>query len=242
MSQIFASFPAKTESTSIPNLFFTQIMPKIEDVAELKTTLHIFWVLYPKRSYPRFVSFNELLADETLMSGIKDKAKSPEQSLRHALDLAVQRGTLLRLTLQKDNQPEEVYFLNTPNDGKAITEIQQGKFPLEGLKLAKEPDTTITHPPDIFILYEQNIGMLTPMIADELREAEKLYPPEWIQSAFKEAVTSNKSNKRSWKYIARILERWAAEGRDNGKSRRYSKKDTDPDKYIRGKYGHLVKR
>lgn len=239
MSQIFAGFSARTESTSIPNLFFTQIMPKIEDMAELKTTLHIFWVLYPKRGYPRFVSFNELLADETLMSGIKDKTRSLEQSLRHALDLAVQRGTLLRLTLQKDNQPEEVYFLNTPNDRKAITEIQQGKFLLEGLKLAKELDTTITHPPDIFTLYEQNIGILTPMIADELREAEKLYPSEWIQSAFKEAVTLNK---RNWKYIARILERWAAEGRDNGKSRRYPKKDTDPDKYIKGKYGHLVKR
>jgi DnaD/phage-associated family protein len=97
----------------------------------------------------------------------------------------------------------------------------------------------IRPPADIFSLYEQNIGMLTPMIAEALQEAEKLYPAEWIESAFKEAVALNK---RSWKYIARILERWAIEGKDDGKSRRDSKKEDDRDKYIRGKYGHMVKR
>ncbi len=239
MSPTFSGFPAKAECTSVPNIFFTQIMPEIEDMNELKTTLHIFRVIYLKRGYPRFATLNELLSDSTLMSGIKDKDKSPTQSLHHALNLAVQRGTILHLTLKKDNQSEEVYFLNTPADRKAMNQIREGKFPLEGLKVAKESTTAITQPPDIFTLYEQNIGMLTPMIADELREAEKLYPPEWIQDAFKEAVTLNK---RNWKYIARILERWATEGKDDGKTRRYSEKATDPNKYIRGKYGHLVKR
>jgi DnaD/phage-associated family protein len=92
---------------------------------------------------------------------------------------------------------------------------------------------------DIFALYEQNIGLLTPMIAEELKEAEKTYPTAWIESAFKEAVSSNK---RSWKYIARILERWLAEGKDDGKPGGHPKKGIDPDKYIKGKYGHLVRR
>jgi DnaD/phage-associated family protein len=91
---------------------------------------------------------------------------------------------------------------------------------------------------NIFALYEQNVGIITPMIAEELKEAEKLYPPEWIEEAFKEAVTLNK---RSWKYIARILERWASEGKDSGEYKRDIEKD-GPDKYVKGKYGHLVKR
>jgi DNA replication protein len=91
---------------------------------------------------------------------------------------------------------------------------------------------------NIFALYEQNIGIITPMIAEELKEADKLYPPRWIEEAFREAVTLNK---RSWKYIARILERWASEGKDSGEYRRDIKKD-GPDKYIKGRYGHLVKR
>ena len=79
--------------------------------------------------------------------------------------------------------------------------------------------------------------MLTPMIAEELREAEKLYPEGWIRDAIKEAVSLNK---RSIRYIVRILERWSAEGKSDGTYRRYSK--TDPDKYIKGKYGHIVRR
>ena len=94
-------------------------------------------------------------------------------------------------------------------------------------------------PSDIFTLYEQNIGMLTPLIADELREAEKQYPETWIKDAIKEAVALNK---RNWRYIARILEHWSTEGKDDGTHRGNLKKNTDPDKYIRGKYGHMVQR
>jgi DnaD/phage-associated family protein len=81
--------------------------------------------------------------------------------------------------------------------------------------------------------------MLTPMIGEELQEAEKLYPADWIERAFREAVSVNK---RSWKYIARILERWAVEGKDNGKLGRDSKKESESGKYVRGRYGHMVKR
>jgi DNA replication protein len=91
---------------------------------------------------------------------------------------------------------------------------------------------------NIFALYEQNIGIITPMIAEELKEAEKIYPRQWIEDAFKEAVALNK---RSWRYIARILERWASEGKDSGEHKRDIEKGS-PDKYVKGKYGHLVKR
>jgi len=56
--------------------------------------------------------------------------------------------------------------------------------------------------------------------------------------AIKEAANQNK---RKWSYISAILERWAAEGRSDGTYRRDTKK-TDPDKYIKGKYGHMVQR
>ena len=46
--------------------------------------------------------------------------------------------------------------------------------------------------PNIFTLYEQNIGLLTPLIADQLRDMEKSYPPDWIDEAFTIAVGRNK--------------------------------------------------
>ena len=67
----------------------------------------------------------------------------------------------------------------------------------------------------MFEMYEQNIGMLSPMIADALLEAEDMYPEDWIEDAIGEAV---EQNKRSWRYISRILERWEHEGRGSRES------------------------
>jgi len=69
----------------------------------------------------------------------------------------------------------------------------------------------------VFQLYEENIGPITPLIAEELKEAEELYPYEWLEEALREAALLNK---RSWRYASRILERWATEGRTREKAGR----------------------
>ncbi len=233
----FSGFPAKMRFTSVPNLFFSSLLPQINDITELKTTLHIFWVLYGKRGYPRFVTGGELQSSASLMSSLKEAAESPGQALHRALEMATRRGTILHLALDRDGAAEDIYFLNTESDRQAVAKIQQGELVLSGLKAGGQADVEAEELPDIFTLYEQNMGMLTPMIAEELREAEKLYPETWVRDAIKEAVTRNK---RKWSYISAILERWSAEGRSDGTYRRDSK--TDPDKYIKGKYGHMVRR
>ena len=234
----FSGFPARMEFTSIPNVFFSCLLPQISNIAELKTTLHIFWSLYHKRGYPRFITYSELLGNASLMSSLKEGAKSPAEVLRNVLEMAIKRGTFLHVVVDRDGTPEDVYFLNTESDSQIVTKIRNGEFRLPGLKAVGQAYIETEEQPDIFTLYEQNIGMLTPMIADELVEAEKLYPEAWIRDAIKEAVNQNK---RKWNYISAILERWSAEGRSNGTYRRDFKK-TDPDKYIRGKYGHMVRR
>ena len=70
-------------------------------------------------------------------------------------------------------------------------------------------------------LYEGHIGVLTPMIADALREAEDTYPPSWIEDAFKIAV---ENNARNWRYVSAILNRWQVEGRDEREDRRDTEK------------------
>ena len=234
----FDGFPAKMQFTSIPNLFFSTLLPQISDITELKTTLHIFEALYRKRGYPRFVTYRELLGNKSLMTSFRQATKPPEEALRQALEMATQRGGILHLTLAKDNGTEDLYFLNTESQRQVVARIQNGEINLSGLK-AEEPTYIETEePPDIFALYEQNIGMLTPLIAEELREAETLYGETWTRDAIKEAVNQRV---HKWSYISAILERWTSEGRSDGTHRGYSKK-TDPDKYIKGKYGHMVRR
>jgi DNA replication protein len=195
----------KTDFISLPDSFFTQVVPKIQDLAELKIMLYVYYLILRKRERPYFVTYKELLSHEII-------AMMGEDIIRQALNSAVEHGAILHSTLDMNGITEDVYSL--PVD-------------------IRQPSTI-----NIFTLYEQNIGIITPMIAEELREADKLYPPRWIEDAFKEAVTLNK---RSWRYIARILERWASEGKDSGEDRRDIKKD-GPDKYIKGRYGHLVQR
>jgi len=206
-------------------------------MAELKTTLHILATLYHKRGYPRFVTYGELLANKSLMSSLRQVAKPADEVLRSALEMAIKRGTILHLALDRDGKDEDIYFLNTESDRQTVDKIKSGELYLPGLK-AERQTYIEEEQPDIYTLYEQNIGMLTPMIAEELREAERLYPETWIKDAIKEAVALNK---RSWRYIAAILERWSTEGKGDGTYRRDFKK-TDPDKYIKGKYGHMVRR
>jgi len=236
----FQGFPSsgRVEFTSIPSVFFSSLLPKISDMAELKTTLHILAMLYRKKGYPRFVGFSELLGNAGLMEGLKEIKGTPEEVLRSALKMAAERGTLINLTLDREGNSEDVYFLNDDSGRKAVAKIERGEFKLKGMKPKEQAYVEAEELPDIFTLYEQNIGMLTPMIADELRDAEKQYPQDWIRDAIREAVLHNK---RSIKYIVKILENWAVEGRSDGTYQRDYKK-TDPDRYIKGKYGHMVRR
>jgi len=234
----FKGFPAKSQFTAVPNAFFSTLLPQISDIAELKTTLHIFQTLYQKRGYPRFTSYRELLANKSLMNSLKEAESPPGEALRNALEAAAKRGTILHLVLDRDSMPEDIYLLNTESDRQTMAKIQSGELKLSGLELKEPALIDAEEPPDIFTLYEQNIGMLTPMIAEELRDALKVYPENWISDAIKEAVSNNK---RKWSYISAILERWTAEGRGDGTYRGDFKK-TDPDKYIKGKYGHIVQR
>jgi DNA replication protein len=234
----FQGFPARTEYVSVPSAFFSRLLPEIDDITELKTTLHIIAALYRKKGYPRFVSFNELLGNAALVGSLKGAEEPPEAALRLALEKAVGRGTVIQLALDKDGKTDDIYILNDESGRQAASRIESGQLKPGGLKAGRKPDIQTEETPDIFTLYEQNIGMLTPMIADELRAAEKLYPPDWLRDAIRESALHNK---RNIKYITKILENWSVEGRSDGTYQRDIKK-TGPDKYFKGKYGHMVRR
>jgi DNA replication protein len=234
----FQGFPTSgMEYTAIPKIFFSSLLPQITDIAELKTTLYIIAVLNVKKGFPRFVSYSELVGNPGLTAGLKSSGGQPEQVLHNALKLAADRGTIIEVPVSRDDKVENIYFLNTETDRQAAGKIKSGEIKLEGFKAVPVmPD--VEPLPDIYTLYEQNVGMLTPLIADELKDAEKQYSANWIRDAIKEAALHNK---RNIKYILKILENWSVEGRSDGTYQRDTKK-TDPDKYIKGKYGHMVQR
>jgi DNA replication protein len=229
----FDGFPVKMTFTPVPNIFINNLLPQIDDIDELKISLYIMEAVYNKKGYPRFVSFDELADNASLIGSLKKTNGSPEDELKNTLKLAIERKTILCLALEKDG---EIYFLNTESDRQAIEKIKSGEIKPIGVKTGVATPVTVAEPVNIFALYEENIGMLTPMIAEELKDIMNLYPEIWIEDAIKEAV---KQNARKLSYITAILERWAKEGRSDGAYRRDSKED-NPGKYTKGQYGHFV--
>jgi DnaD/phage-associated family protein len=232
----FSGFPAgKMRVTSIPTLFFSELLPAIDDMAELKVTLHIFWLLSQKKGHPRYVSVKELSGDGVLLGGLKSLGQGAGESLREGLKRAVARGTLLHVAVEQDGKRDDIYFMNTDQGRQAVEKIRGGQLELGVTVLAAEPPVEVERP-NIFVLYEQNIGLLQPLIAEQLKDAEQTYPGEWIEEAFQIAA---ERNKRKWAYVRAILERWATEGKDDGKGKRDSRKDRR--RYIEGKYAEYIK-
>jgi DnaD/phage-associated family protein len=229
----FAGFPSgKQPYTPVPNLFFTEVLPDIEHLAELKLTLHIFWLLTRKGAQYPCVSGHELVGDQRLLQGLAEPGILPEEALRDALERAVARGTLLRVTTGEGEEPQDWYLVNSAKGRQAVEDLLAGRWsPAE----TQEPVRLEVQRPNIFVLYEQNIGPLTPLLAEELSEAEETYPAGWIEDAFRESV---ELNKRSWRYIVRILERWAAEGREDETSRRGDERDRR--RFIEGDYADYI--
>jgi len=205
----FAGFPAgKLANTPVPNLFFTELLPSVDHLTELKVTLYLFWLIGRKQGALRYARLDELRQDERLLAGLESVEMAGEAALLDALERAVARGVLLHVQVSREGIAEEWYMVNSANGREVLARLQAGDLDLL-TDIAEDVQLQSERPP-IFVLYEQNIGMLTPMITEELREAERRFPRDWIADAFREAVVMNK---RHWKYVLAILERWRVDGR-----------------------------
>ena len=208
--QGFAGFPdGKQRTTLVPNLFFSDLLPVIDDLAELKVTLYAFWALGRREGAVRYLRLSDFMGDSVLLKTMGGSdIQADVDVLLDGIERAVARGTFLQVTVEGADGQMELYFLNTERGRAAVEGISRGEWrpsPDED-----EPITLLVERPNIFVLYEQNIGTLTPMIAEELREAEQTYSPTWIEDAIRVAVTNNV---RRWRYVQVILERWRQEGK-----------------------------
>ncbi len=229
-TESFAGFPeGKLPLTPIPNAFFSELLPRIDHLGEFKVTIYAFWALTQKEGHFRYISLEEMASDELLMEGLKPESMTPLEALVDALERAVARGTLLKVKVEFDQGEDSYFFLNSPKGRGAVASIEAGDWQPSG-----DPETPISlalERPNIYTLYEQNIGPLTPMIAEKLREAENEYPPDWIEEAVLIAVTNNV---RKWRYIEAILEDWQNRGKDERKDRGDSEKARR--RYVEGKF------
>lgn len=175
-----------------------------------------------------------LIDDAALQRGARADGsdRAIVERLSEGLERAVARGLVLRLV---DEAGAHWLLLGTEENQRTarapiVAPPDVGR-PWQGVLVLERPS--------IFTMYEQNIGLVTPIIADRLVEALEQYPESWIEDAIAEAVSYNR---RSWRYIQRILENWATEGRNDEADRRATQGDLTREKHLRGKYSHLFRR
>ena len=244
----FIGFPdVKMKPTIIPDVFFTDLLPLVDDLAELKLTLHCFWLLNEQEGALKYLRGEALRTDTILLRSLNlaSDLRTSQQTLADALQRAVARNTLLKLEIETDDpaaaggkKTEDWYFINTVKGRQTLALVRQGKL---GELQAAIPDEARlkVERPNIFVLYEQNVGLMTPLIADQLRDMEKSYPPDWIDEVFTIAVSRNK---RSLRYIQAILKRWETEGKDE-RTHEETGRDSEAErrrKYIPDEFSDII--
>ncbi len=218
----------------LPEGFFSDLLPLVDDLAELKITLFALWALHQKEGDFRYLRRRDFASSSGLMNGLQ--VIYPEADTDVVLDLALQQaiehGILLFAEISQTDSTDTLYFANTPRGREAVEKIQQGGWKPGDLH---NPVEVLPTRPTIFQLYEDNIGPLTPMIAERLKDAGTEYPPAWLEEAIQIAV---ERNARNWRYIRAILERWQTNGKDDGRLEKYDEQDSA--RYISGQFAAFV--
>jgi len=200
----FTGFTSSETFTQIPDSLLA-LMREIDDIAELKVTLHAIWRIEHIEGHFRALREADFEAGSLGLDG---------GEILSGLGKAVERGTLLR----REREAQVFYFLNSPRGRLSAEAFEKGQW-RESAMGSSAP----MRKSNIFKLYEENIGALTPLLSDMLREAEKNYPAVWFEEAFEIAVSRNI---RNWKYVEAILARWKEKGKDERKDQQDVVKDT----------------
>jgi DnaD/phage-associated family protein len=205
--QGFNGFPRKGMLLSIPAVFFSELLPAIDHLGEMKVTLYCIWAMQRQEGDHRYVRFSEVLADKRFTKTLDSNPEQREARLQEAFERAVVRGTLLCVRLDMPSGSDEFYFMNSDKGRWSIQLIERGNWLPEN---SRRPIELAIDRPNIFRLYEQNIGTLTPIIADQLKDLLEDYPVEQIEEAIQLAV---EQEARSLNYVISILKRQAKEGK-----------------------------
>jgi DnaD/phage-associated family protein len=214
----FNGFPDDDQSlVRLPVVFFTQLLGQINDLRQLRLLLYFFWHSEEQQGKVRYYRWHDLSTDPALVSMMGD-----EDGLRAALQDLVALGVMLKAEIEW--MAETYYFLNSPQGRAAVLAIEKNEW--QAVQQEHQPIQLVDESPNIFQHYEENIGVITPMMAEILKEDENTYPAAWIREAIQIAVARNV---RTWKYVQGILKRWHKEGRDNEQNRRDNSQD--PERY-----------
>lgn len=221
--------PRQIPGAILPHEFFTQVLPSITRIEELVALLQIYQVCGRDGHFrPYFVieAIESILGPDDVLT------------FRTGLTQAIEHDFILPpIPTKHKDATVSIGVINNPA-GRQVHEI----FRTGGITIPESEFEISFEPPraNIFKLYEANIGPLSPMIADALRELDQNYPADWVEEAISIAV---RNNARKLRYIEAILKSWQEEGkheRTDKKRRKKTSEQFDPEGYTDGEFSDFL--
>jgi len=218
MKQFIKAMSGQENMVSIPKLYIQMFGGDI-DIAILLSQV-VYWSDKSKRTdgyfYKTYSEWeNEIgLSEYKIKKAVKQlkeseiietklKRANGSPTIHYKLNMSNLQNLIIKfLDNQETSESESIKISESESEetSESLTETTQ--------KITQE--NTLVVQPNIFKIYESEVGGLTPIISDMLKDVEKDYPDGW----FKKAVTeAHKSTTRiTLNYLLAILKRWKAEG------------------------------
>ena len=112
---------------TLPNLFFSDLLPLIDNMAELKVTLYAFWALGQREGAVRYLRLTDFMNDPVLLKAMGGASiQSGVDALLDGVERAVARGTFLKVDVDGADGQMELYFINTEKGRAAVEGISRG--------------------------------------------------------------------------------------------------------------------
>ncbi len=192
--------PDDFATTRIPNAVLGRVLSTIDDAVEIKLILRALWLLEHQRGYPRYITRDDLRRDRVLSVVIPDQS-----DFDLILKSAIERGIFLEATINNNI----CLMFNTESARRASIEVSSTSSDLNKDNNGWESPAASTGFADAFRAYEENIGILSPMIRQSILAELENFTDEHITHAIRIAV---ENESRSWSFVAGVLRRWARDG------------------------------
>lgn len=194
--------------------FLNEVLPRLNDADSIKVLFYIQAHLAKQEGDNRYLFARQIVQSSTLQHWMG--AENSENRIQQTLNKTISSGFLISGKIRPENS-KTLVFWNDDNGKNTLQRLQNGLW---------QPSPT-DHPvkeqakqqKNIYQLYEENIGPLTPLLSEDLTAAQEDFSIQWIEEAIHIAV---QNNARSWRYVDAVLKSWQKEGK-NVQSRRDSK-------------------
>lgn len=212
-------------TTRVPNAILGRVLANVEEPDVVKLVLRTVWHLDRQRGYPKFITREDLRTDRVLSRILTDDTRF-ERALQGALSCNV----LIEVVIDQ----RTYLMLNTATAARAAVGTTASRDARDHDENGWGTPATVGSQSDAFRAYEENIGILTPMIRENILAALEDFTDEDITHAVRIAV---ENESRSWSFVAGVLRRWSKEGipndRRDGKSGAESERSRVPETELR---------